>query len=496
MAPRAAILATRDVAATALDNLCHRDCAAALVKLHGRQVLVASVYLDIKRTVTPDWLLKLTNTAATKGWPLILGIDTNAHSALYGPDNNARGDDLEDFILTHSLSVENTGNTPTYEARRGDSVASSFIDVTLSRDLPFDLLDWKVSREYNASDHNTISFNIKHTPRTKNKIRPWSKANWGSFKQILSEADYAIPTNISMKKLDKLLTKLYAHLNRAINTACPEIEVDDRVPGSHWATAAHDTEKKRVSTLYRQAKSTKTPQAWHAYKEADKSFKKLCKRDKNRAWRKYKEGLQSTKDMASLARLAQRKERKDIDTLSNPDGTITDPGQETISLLTTTHFPAATDPVRVRYNNRRNCMVAELRDKYTDWISPQLVRRALDGFEKKKSPGPDNIKPLVFEHLPAEFLDTLEIAYKSAIHLGYTPKLWKETKVIYIAKPGKEDYSKPKSYRPISLSNYFLKGLERLVVWNMDKALINYPCLLYTSPSPRDRQKSRMPSSA
>ena len=24
----------------------------------------------------------------------------------------------------------------------------------------------------------------------------------------------------------------------------------------------------------------------------------------------------------------------------------------------------------------------------------------------------------------------------------------------------------------------------------------NFPCLLYTSPSPRDRQKSRMPSSA
>ena len=26
--------------------------------------------------------------------------------------------------------------------------------------------------------------------------------------------------------------------------------------------------------------------------------------------------------------------------------------------------------------------------------------------------------------------------------------------------------------------------------------LLNYNCLLYTSPSPRDRQKSRMPSSA
>src|SRR5678809_712675 len=33
-----------------------------------------------------------------------------------------------------------------------------------------------------------------------------------------------------------------------------------------------------------------------------------------------------------------------------------------------------------------------------------------------------------------------------------------------------------------------------LMIWYMNA--YNYPCLLYTSPSPRDRQKSRMPSSA
>ena len=33
--------------------------------------------------------------------------------------------------------------------------------------------------------------------------------------------------------------------------------------------------------------------------------------------------------------------------------------------------------------------------------------------------------------------------------------------------------------------------------WDMDTYLeMDHPCLLYTSPSPRDRQKSRMPSSA
>ena len=35
---------------------------------------------------------------------------------------------------------------------------------------------------------------------------------------------------------------------------------------------------------------------------------------------------------------------------------------------------------------------------------------------------------------------------------------------------------------------------SRGILWNLHEAL--YTCLLYTSPSPRDRQKSRMPSSA
>ena len=36
-------------------------------------------------------------------------------------------------------------------------------------------------------------------------------------------------------------------------------------------------------------------------------------------------------------------------------------------------------------------------------------------------------------------------------------------------------------------------GINRVIAANV---VVNYICLLYTSPSPRDRQKSRMPSSA
>ena len=45
---------------------------------------------------------------------------------------------------------------------------------------------------------------------------------------------------------------------------------------------------------------------------------------------------------------------------------------------------------------------------------------------------------------------------------------------------------------PVGVSDYAVSGSEARQ-WADEE---NYGCLLYTSPSPRDRQKSRMPSSA
>ena len=56
-----------------------------------------------------------------------------------------------------------------------------------------------------------------------------------------------------------------------------------------------------------------------------------------------------------------------------------------------------------------------------------------------------------------------------------TPKRWRDTKVIFIPKPGKTSYRLAKSFRPISLSNYFLKGLKRLAAWRMDESLVDFP---------------------
>ena len=96
---------------------------------------------------------------------------------------------------------------------------------------------------------------------------------------------------------------------------------------------------------------------------------------------------------------------------------------------------------------------------------------AFDGFKVKKSPGPDQLKPSILKHLPASFIGQIKTIYKACLALHYTPQEWLGSRVVFIPKPGKDSYTIPKSFRPISLSNYLLKGLERLAGWHMDQKL-------------------------
>ena len=93
-----------------------------------------------------------------------------------------------------------------------------------------------------------------------------------------------------MKKLDKMLQRLYDHVETALDLACPKITISPTIKKSHWITEEHLRVKAEVSSLYKRAKASKSEQDWTSYRLADKQFKRMCHRDKNRSWRKYKEG--------------------------------------------------------------------------------------------------------------------------------------------------------------------------------------------------------------
>jgi hypothetical protein len=91
-------------------------------------------------------------------------------------------------------------------------------------------------------------------------------------------------------------------------------------------------------------------------------------------------------------------------------------------------------------------------------------------------PGPDGFPLVVLQHLDEASINHLVTLFRFSISLHYTPWCWRESKVIFIPKQGKDNYNNPKSFRPITLSSFFLKTLERVVLWEIeDRYLIQNP---------------------
>ena len=473
--PRAAMIVPKSLHATFLPNLSTPDVATVYFK--SQDLLLVSGYCDAKLPMIQDWLTNIMDYANRRSCKVVLGLDSNAHSELYGRETDRRGEVIEEFIFHHNLEVENRGDIPTFSTLRRGSLATSFIDITLSKNTT--VVDWHVDEHFNNSDHNTLSYEIMVAQAPPKMIRPWKRANWTRFRRIIEAQNFHIPTVMSVKKIDKLVNSLYEVLNFALNKSCPLRPAHNTEPNLKWWSTKLKNEAKKLNKQHIKTKRCKTLTEIIKLKIMKVKFKKLCKNEKRNSWRRFTCTLKDNNRMASLAKTLQNRERNKLHTLKKPDGSMTEPGKETLDLLFQTHFPASTPLRTVQYRSEHSNLPSSqssyIKQKFDTWITADLLNRAFKKFNKKKSPGPDGIKPVVFDHLPQNFKLFLIFIYKCCAHFHYTPLKWKDTKVIFIPKPGKEDYTAPKSFRPISLSNYFLKAFERLVCWNMDKSLQLYP---------------------
>ena len=92
------------------EKLTNRDMAVAIVKTAEGQLCVASMYLDIKEEVKKERFLELVTFCKQVGLPLIIGMDSNAHSGMWGSDEeNKRGEQLAELLLELNLFVLNQG---------------------------------------------------------------------------------------------------------------------------------------------------------------------------------------------------------------------------------------------------------------------------------------------------------------------------------------------------------------------------------------------------
>jgi hypothetical protein len=149
--------------------------------------------------------------------------------------------------------------------------------------------------------------------------------------------------------------------------------------------------------------------------------------------------------------------------VTNPQGVLTETIDEMAEVLLDTHFPGSHTQENPLPNHNKTIA------PHHDWITINTFKQATAIFKNDKAAGPDIIKPIVLKNLPDNVILRLCTLFSASIDTGYTSKLWRHAKVILIPKPGKDDYTDPNSFRPISLTSFTLKTLERLVLWRLEE---------------------------
>jgi hypothetical protein len=75
----------------------------------------------------------------------------------------------------------------------------------------------------------------------------------------------------------------------------------------------------------------------------------------------------------------------------------------------------------------------------------------------------DGMFPALLQEGREVFIPYLVRIFRTCLGTGYFPAMWRQVKVVFITKPGRNSYCGPRDFRPISLTSFLLKTMERLV---------------------------------
>ena len=480
--PRAAIWGSRDANLWLVPKFSSGDISTCIWRTPGKastDIHVASVYLDITRNgenFFPKEFVALVRHCSGRNLPLIVCMDSNAHSTLWAKDENGRGRILEEFIFDHGLTVENVGTKPTFEARGTETT----IDITLSLNLD-EILDWRVSDVSTLSDHRQIEFEVEVKSKEPPKVvYNLAKADWDLFRKEMSQRQANGPLSPicwTPSTINEEASAITNDISLSVTQSCPKIGLrGTHGKGSDWTPDIVEA-RKRAKALQRAARRHQTNEARMAYILAKLHFRSLYRKAGNSSWQNFASETKDFRGAARLFKTTQGEMAKTLGLLTKSDGSTTEGPEDTLNLLMDTHFPGS---VSARDSQESQAGIgirdADLEGDEVSFITVHKVRAAMATFGAQKAAGPDGIKPIILHQLGDDTLGRITRLFKASLLLGHTPILWRTSKVVFIPKIGKDDYGQPKSFRPISLTSFLFKTLERVILWELEEtSLRDYP---------------------
>jgi len=450
---RAAILVRSGHQCTLVTTSTEVHLAAVIIE----GVLVCSCYAPPLEPLQ-DILEELELLLASRVNPAILGGDFNCRSShVTGSRSNARGELLDALIDSRGLYVHNIVDCHTWERFREGRLLTSIIDYTLSTSAT-NVSDWNVLETDSLSDHRYITYTI-----TAAMDRPTSvdrcRMDGEQLRRILQDANIrTLPAGSDISDIDQYVAYLTDLLQKSAQDA--SIPAHRVPPTGQWWNEDLERLREIVRLTSYHVRRTRNPLRKAVFaaiqKQLQRGYRIAIRRCKEEGWRRF---CNSSEPWGRVYRSVVKKHSKstqEVIQLRKPDGSLTTSSEEAAVLLLDSKFPLAINatpawPPEIDVDIPADCDVSSVK-----------VSGIVKNLDNKKAPGLDGISNKVIKVLNEEHPSVLPALFSTCLKTGYFPRSWKQGRVVFIPKDGK-DPETTDGYRPITLLSGLGKTLERVI---------------------------------
>jgi exonuclease III len=432
-----------------------------------QQIVIHNVYNPTKTATERGSTLPLLELAIER-WShheqIIVG-DFNLHHELWGGDRVQRADPdaaelttiMEDYCLTSNLAP----GTITYEERDGRTT----IDLCLTTaGLVGRLIQCEIETDMDHdSDHLpiTTSLDLNTVKMIAKPQRNWKALDEKTFTRVLQRELPPQRRSRTKTGLDRHVEEVMAAITAAVDEAVPKTAPSPTSkPGWNEECAAALAESKRLRrrhSLYR------TEETWEAYRAARNDKGRVIKKALRQNHReKVEEAAQSPATLWRLAKWARNRHSQTPNVtpaLVNPatkQQAITP--SEKAELLRKTFFPVPPDTDIEDIENANYPAPAAM-----PLITTREIEEAIEEAAPLKAPGPDGITNKALQIASPWIKHHLTKIFNQSLTLGYYPEHFRQSTTVVLRKPGKDNYTVPKAYRPIALLNTTGKIMEAVI---------------------------------